>query len=153
MARIRVEEVPPQIVAVQRRQVAVAGLPAFIGGAAAAVEDAVGRAGGVVAGPLFGWYHAAPADVADVSVGFVVAGLPVGDLGDVEVVLRPGSLAAVALHVGPYGALEETYRELEVWLDTRQLDPSDELWEEYLSDPEADPDPTTWQTRLVRPLV
>ena len=154
MARIRIEEIPAQPVAVVRRQVPVTELPAFFAEAAATVEAAVAGAGGVVAGPLFGWYHEPPAGAAvDVSVGFAVAGLPVGDLGEVEVLVRPGALAAVALHVGPYDALADTYRELGVWLDTRQLDPADEFWEEYLSDPEADPDPATWETRLVRPLV
>lgn len=154
MTRIRIEEVPAQPVAVVRRQVPVTALPAFSAEAAGTIEAAVAAAGGVVAGPLFAWYHEPPAGaVVDVSAGFVVAGLSVGDLGEVEVRVRPGALAAVALHVGPYDTLADTYRELDVWLDTRQLDPSDEIWEEYLSDPEADPDPATWETRLVRPLV
>jgi len=154
MVRIRIEDVPAQTVAVVRRQVPTVSLPAFFAEAAAAIEAAVLAAGGVVAGPLFGWYHEAPGGGhVDVSAGFAVAGLPVGDLGEVQVLVRPGSLAAVALHVGPYDALADTYRELGVWLDTRQLDPAEEVWEEYLSDPEADPDPATWETRLVRPLV
>lgn len=154
MAQIRIEEVPAQPVAVVRRQVPVTALPAFFAEAAATIEAAVTAAGGVVAGPLFGWYHEPPTGVVvDVSAGFAVAGLSVGDLGEVEVRVRPAALAAVALHVGPYHALADTYRELDVWLDTRQLDPAEEVWEEYLSDPEADPDPATWETRLVRPLV
>jgi effector-binding domain-containing protein len=154
MEHIRVEDVPTRLVAVVRRQVPVDGIAGFYGEAAAAVEAAVEHAGGVIAGAMFGWYHATPTDVVDLSVGFPVTSLPVGGLGgEVEVEQRPGGLAAVVLHIGPYDALPETYRQVDVWLNTRQLDPSPECWEEYLSDAESDPDPETWETRLVRPLV
>jgi effector-binding domain-containing protein len=154
MLHITVEDVPSQTVAVVRRLVRLNELPGFFGEAFVSVEAAVERAGGVVAGPPFGWYHDTPTDEVDVSAGFVVTGLAEGPLdGNVEVAKRPGGLAAVVLHIGPYDAMEETYRELGVWLNTRQLDAGAECWEEYLSDPEADPDPATWETRVVRPLV
>lgn len=153
MAWIRVEDVPARVVAVVRAQLPAAGAAALLGSSAATIEAAVLAAGGVVAGPLFAWYHAPLGADAPVSVGVAVVNLGVGDLGDVDVVRRPGGLAAVALHVGPYDALADTHRELDVWLNDRQLDPAEEFWEEYLSDPEADPDPTTWETRLVRPLT
>lgn len=154
MEHIRVEEVPSRLVAVVRRQVPVDVITQFVSESATAAEAAVEHAGGVIAGALFAWYHGAPSDVVDVSVGFPVTGLPVGGLaGGVEVEQRPGGLAAVVLHIGPYDTLPETYRQLDVWLNTRQLDPSAECWEEYLSDEGAGLDPEAWETRLVRPLI
>ena len=154
MTHIRVEEVPARLVAVVRREVPVTALAAFYADAAAAVEEAVSGAGGVIAGPLCGWYHAMVDGTFDLSAGFPVAGLAVGPLdGEVLVRQRPGGMAAVALHLGPYDTLQDTYRAVDVWLNDRQLDASDEDVEEYLSDPGADPDPATWETRVVRPLV
>ena len=154
MSRIRIEELPEQAMALVSARVALGGLPAFFGRAATAVEQAVQEAGGVVTGPLVGWFHPMPGAAAAVSAGFAVRGVPFGSLApDVEVVRRPGGLTAVALHVGPYDTLEQTHRELGVWITGRQLDVAEDWWEEYVSDPAADPDPQAWETRVVRRLV
>lgn len=154
MEHIGIEDVPARLVAVVRRTVPVDGLGPFYVEATAAVEKAVERAGGVLAGPLFGWYHESGAEVVDVSAGFPVSGLSIGVLdGEVEIELRAGGLAAVVVHTGPYDALPELYRKVRAWIDARQLDPSPECWEEYLTDGDTNPDPATWETRLVRPLV
>ena len=153
MAQMSVMDVPAQHVAVVRRTVEMSELPTFFAEAFGAVAAAVARAGGVVVGAPFGWYHGIPAETVDVAAGFPVSEIDVGALeGDVEVVERPGSLAATAMHLGSFETLADTYRELEAWLRERQLDQAAHNWEEYLSDPEAQPDPGTWETRIVWPL-
>ncbi|MEZ5096424.1 MAG: GyrI-like domain-containing protein [Nocardioides sp.] len=71
--------------------------------------------------------------------------------GGVLVHERPGGRAAVGVHVGPYDELAKTYDELRAWLLDRDLTAREEMWEEYLTPPEADP--STWQTRIVAPLA
>ena len=64
---------------------------------------------------------------------------------------RPGGRAAVAVHVGPYEGLADTWGRLLGWLAEQGLQPGPEMWEEYLSPPEGDP--ATWRTRLVALLA
>lgn len=151
MAQMKVEDVRPQRVAVIRRTVAADALGPFFTDAFALVPDAVARAGGVVVGSPFAWYHGAPRESVDVAAGFPVDGLEHGELPpDVVVLDRPGGMAALALHVGPYDELPRAYRELEVWLRDRAFDVGDDSWEEYLAAEAEGGDP---ETRIVWPLV
>jgi effector-binding domain-containing protein len=38
------------------------------------------------------------------------------------------------------------------WMGERGLEPREDMWEEYLTDPRAEPDASRWQTRLVLPV-
>ena len=64
----------------------------------------------------------------------------------------PGGRAAVTLHTGPYGGLAATRGQMTAWLAERDYPLSGPMWESYITDPGAQPDPTTWQTRIVAPL-
>ena len=153
MSQMGLTDVSAQQVAVVRRTVAMAELGSFYTEALGAVAAAVESAGGTLAGPAFGWYHGVPAETADVAAGFPVAGVPEGTLGGEVVVLeRPAGMAATTVHVGSYDTLTETYRALEAWLRSRELEPADIVWEEYLTGPETQPDPSLWQTHVVWPL-
>ena len=151
MAQMKVEDVRPRRVAVIRRTVATDALGPFFTDVFALVPDAVGRVGGVVSGEPFAWYHGAPTHEVDVAAGFPVDGLEPGEVPpDVVVLDRPGGMAAVALHVGPYDDLPRAYRELEVWLRDRAFDVGDDSWEEYLADDEEAGEP---RTRIIWPLI
>jgi effector-binding domain-containing protein len=153
MSQISLAEVPAQPVAVVRRTVQMSELSGFYSTALGTVAAAVANAGGAVTGPAFGWYHGIPTDSVDVAAGFPVSGVADGPLaGEVVVLERPACLAAAAMHVGSFEGLADTYRELEAWLNDRQLDRAAHSWEEYLSDPQSQPDPADWQTRIVWPL-
>ena len=153
MSQINLVEVPAQHVAVIRRTIQMSELSGFYGTVLGSVAAAVQRAGGAIVGPAFGWYNGTPTETVDVSGGFPVSGLAEGALdGEVTVLERPACLAAAAMHIGSFETLADTYRELEAWLRDRQLDRAEHSWEEYLSDPETQPDPEDWQTRIVWPL-
>jgi effector-binding domain-containing protein len=151
---IAITEVPSQLVAMERKTIPMDGFPEFFDRVFGEVIAAVNAARGTVAGPPFGWYHGMPADTADVAAGFPVGGMAEGPLqGDIAVVQRPGGRAAVAMHVGPYETLAQSYEQVQRYIaEHDELVPRDEMWEEYLTDPEAEPDPATWQTRIVQPL-
>jgi effector-binding domain-containing protein len=149
---VEIIEVPTQLVAVERKTIPMSGFPEFFERAFGELMAAVSAATGTVVGPPFGWYHGMPTDTVDVSAGFPVSGLADGPLrGDIEVVARPGGRAAVALHVGSYDTLAESYQQVAQHLAAHDdLVPREEMWEEYLSEPSGDP--STWQTRIVQPL-
>lgn len=150
MVDVELVEVPSEIVARVRARVPVQDMTTFFGAAFEQVMRAVPEAGGTVSGPPFGWYHSMPTDAVDVSAGFPVAGdVHVPD-GGVVVEERPGGRAAVAVHIGPYDTMEATYAEVSAWLAEHSLQPREDMWEEYLSEPTGDP--ATWRTRIVMPV-
>lgn len=149
MVRFEVVEVPERRVATLRRVVQMAELPGFFASTFGVVAAAVEAGGGAIAGPPFGWYHGSPGETVDVAAGFPVEGWDGGG-GEVRVWQRRGGPAVLAIHVGPYDAMAETYAALRDWCTKRSVTLADDMWEEYLTGPEADP--STWQTRIVWPL-
>ncbi|MBK5224413.1 MAG: hypothetical protein JJE52_16375 [Acidimicrobiia bacterium] len=65
--RFEVTEVPPQSVAVVRREVPMAELAGFFDSVFGVVAGAVGQVGGAVVGAPFGWYHGTPGATMDVA--------------------------------------------------------------------------------------
>jgi len=155
MTDVSLDQVASAPVAVIRRSLAVAELPAFFQDAFAGVLAAVSAAGAQVCGPPFGWYRGVPGATVDASAGFPVpSGLslaPAGGPGPGAVVLeRPGGRAGVAVHLGSYDLLGRTYAEVIAWLSSQGLTPRGDMWEEYLSEPVGDP--AGWRTRVVVPV-
>jgi len=151
--RFEVTEVSPQSVAIVRREVPMAEMAGFFDSAFGIVASAVGAVGGAVVGAPFGWYHGTPGATMDVAAGFPIDGIVEGELDDdVTVVVRPGGRAVAAMHVGPFDELQGTYSAVEVEMAERGLEARDDMWEEYLTDPDDQVDASLWETRLVFPL-
>jgi effector-binding domain-containing protein len=113
----------------------------------------VAEAQGVaITGPPFGFYPRMPTDTVEVAVGFPVSA-PVTPNGDVIPFELPGGRVVTGIHVGPYENLEASYRELTDWAAAQGLSLAGHMWESYLTDPRAEPDPATWQTRITCPLA
>ena len=55
-------------------------------------------------------------------------------------------------HVGPYEALHRTYAVLEQALAAAKLTPTGPARESYETNPEDEPDPQKWVTRIVWPV-
>ncbi|GAA2741757.1 GyrI-like domain-containing protein [Terrabacter aerolatus] len=145
MNEIRTVETTEQPTAVVRSTVAMDELPAFFARAFATAAATIGQQGQAPAGPPFGLYRGMPTTVVDVEAGFPVA-RPVEAAGEVVPSTLPGGSVVEAVHVGPYDTMGETYGQVERWMVDRQLVPGPVVWESYLSDPEREPDPTTWRT-------
>ena len=152
MTTFTVETLQAQPAAVFRAEVAMADLPAaFERGFHATFAAAQAQGVGVV-GPPFGFYPRMPTDTVEVLVGFPVA-TPVSPTDDVARFELPSGPAVVGVHVGPYDGLSETYDELAAWAAAEGHLLADHMWESYVSDPEEEPDPATWETRIVWPLA
>lgn len=145
---------PTRTVAVVRRRLPMAELPAFYDTAYRAVGAQVAAAGGEVTGPAIGWYHGMPDPTVDVAAGFGVDGLAEGALDDDVVVLPlPGGDAAVATYVGPYDGLGEAWAVVEAWRSRAGVAGRGDFYEEYVTDPSPEGDPNRNVTRLVLPLA
>jgi effector-binding domain-containing protein len=58
----------------------------------------------------------------------------------------------VALHTGPYEDLPAAREALKAWLREKGKSASYPIWEEYLTNPHEEPDPSCWETRLCQPI-
>jgi effector-binding domain-containing protein len=113
----------------------------------------VAKAQGVaISGPPFGFYPRMPTDTVEVAVGFPVSA-SVTPEGDVTTFELPGGQVVTGMHVGSYESLESSYRELTEWAAAEGHSLAGHMWESYLTDPRAQPDPATWQTRITWPLA
>lgn len=86
----------------------------------------------------------------------MLIGVPVGTAspgeGDVQGGELPGGPAAVAVHVGPYDRLGETYAAMERWMEANGCRPGGAPWEAYVTDPGEHPDPKDWRTEIYWPI-
>lgn len=146
MTDVVIRDEPERVTVVVHRVVPMPDLPDFFARAFTATAAAARDQGTTLAGPPFALYHGMPGeDGVDVEAGFPVAAAVPGT-GEVVTSLLPGGPAAVAVHVGPYERLVDTYAEVQARLAAQGLTPANEMWEEYLSDPATEPDPQTWRT-------
>lgn len=137
--------------AVVRVQIPLADLPAFFARAYPAVLAVLAGQGRAPVGPPFAWYAGPPTDEVYLEAGFPVDA-PIEATGEVVPSHLPGGRAATAVHVGPYSTMTATYDMLRGWILAHGLIPTVAMWETYLTDPAADPDPSTWRTEIHWPI-
>lgn len=150
---IEIVTLQPQPALTIRGKVAMDDLPAFFGRAFTSVPEAAADAGVEIVGPPFGLYPSMPGATVEVEAGFPVAAAMRGAAGDVHDLLLPGGEVVQALHTGPYDTIVETYAALAEWMRERGVAPAAGVWESYLSDPEAEPDPQQWRTLVCWPVA
>lgn len=145
-----------QPTAVVRETVPMAALRDFFDRAFGAVIGAVQQQHVQLAGPPFALYRGMPTDVVDVEAGFPLAApFPGAGGGDTAVIAGtlPAGQVYEAMHIGPYATLQQTYGAIMARMREDGVDPGGAMWEYYLSDPGAEPDPAKWQTLVVWPVA
>ena len=142
----------PRRTAVIRLTVPRSEIHLVMGPAIGEVMAALAAHGVAPAGPVFSHHLRMDPDVFDFEVGVPVEGgfEPSGRVVEGSL---PEVKAARTVHHGPYDGLGAAWGELQAWVASRELVPAAYLWESYLSGPESDPDPATWRTELVQPLL
>ena len=145
-------ELEPRTLLGVHETVKMADLTEYFGRAFGASAAELARQGLAPAGPPLAVYHGMPTDTVDVTAGFPVAG-PVHATADVVVTDLPDGAAISSVYTGPYDGMTRTYDEIAAWLQANNLTTRADMWEEYLSGPDSDPDPATWKTRIVFPLA
>lgn len=141
-----------QPTAVVREKVPMDALTQFFGRAFSTVMAAVQAQNVQLAGPPFALYRGMPTQTVDVEAGFPV-NANFTDTEGVATGTLPEAEAFEAIHLGPYDTLDRTYGLIQERMRAEGFTPSDMMWEYYLSDPETEPDPMKWQTRVVWPLA
>lgn len=151
MTGYEIRFVPRQDTAVMHLRCGLHEISTVMGEAFGKVFEAVTRAGGTPAGPVFARYFEFDEDIVDFECGIAVTAPFTGDDG-VKASEIGGCEAAVAMHIGSYDTLNETYDALQAWIEAQGRTPSPVMWEVYLTDPDQEPDPMRWQTEVYWPV-
>lgn len=101
-------------------------------------------------GPPFARFHAAARGRFRVEAGFPVD-VVIRTEGKVQPSWLPGGPVATTIHEGPYEEMEPAYRALAAWVGSHGGELGGDPWENFLSDPNEDPDPARWRTEIVQP--
>lgn len=116
------------------------------------VMAALSAQGIAPAGPWLTHHLRMSPDVFDfeISVPVTRAVAPVG-----RVVARelPAATVARTVYQGPYEGLGDAWGEFRKWVAAQGHTAAPSLWEVYLVDPSASPDPSAWRTELNQPLA
>ncbi len=143
-------ELDEQPTAVIRGRVPMDQLADFFDRSFGQLASTVAAQGVTIAGPAFALYSTAPTDVADLEVGFPVAGA-FSDDGDVVASSLPGGPTATLVHQGGYETLGESWQRLFEWATDSFFETAGPFWEVYVTEPSPDMDPADLRTTLYLP--
>lgn len=150
MYEIEVRDAVEQPVAVVHGTVDRDTIGSWLAGTYGVLAMHLQRIGVPITGMPFARYHRRNDGGID-----VVAGLPVASIVDRkdEVVpdTLPGGEMATTWHRGPYEEIGPAYEAIEAWLEQRGAEAVGDAWEIYHTDPEEEPDASTWLTEVVQP--
>ena len=147
----RVIECPARHTAVLRATVERSELSLFLSHALTAVLSAMESQGTVPGGEPFAYYHGTHDRTVDVEAGFpTVDGFIASD--DVVEGELPGGKTITGIHLGPYDTRRDTYALVSGWAIAHGLQPTGDMWEVYLTDPEREPDPGRWRVGVFLPV-
>ena len=103
-------------------------------------------------GPPFARYHSwDPEGDTELEAG-VPVDTEVECEGDIQFVELPACKVVTALHTGPYESLGPVYEAIQKYIDEKGLKIIGAVWEVYLTDPNAEPDPNKYQTQIYFPV-
>lgn len=151
MVTFELVDLQEQPTAVLRGAVPTADLPTFFHDAFSTVASSLAAHGLAPVGPPFGCYLSMPGEMVELVAGFPVVA-PIEPDDRVEPFTLPSGRAVTVTHVGPFEQLSHTYDALMHHASATGLALGEVMWEIYLTDPTAQPDPEQWLTRIVWPL-
>jgi effector-binding domain-containing protein len=141
---------PEQRTLVVTATLSVPEIGPWLGKAYGEIAGVLAGQGSEPAGPPFARYHPLGDGRHEVEAGFCVANA-VEPASAVRSSVLPGGPVAVTTHIGSYDVMEPAYAALASWVSDRGGEPTGDPWEIYHSDPEQQPDPSTWRTEIVQP--
>ena len=140
-----------QLTAVIHLTVSRAEISNVMGPAIAEIMSTITAQGATITRPCFSYHQKRPTDIFDFEVGFPV-NQPITADGRVKMSKLPAVKVIRTIYQGGYERLGAAWSELCKWIEAKELNMQESLWECYLTDPESSTDPAKWRTELNRPL-
>lgn len=144
-------QLQPQHALVVKRRVARSEIAATIAESLGKTFPYALQNGLAIAGRPFVRYSDVGPGLMTMETGTPLAA-PAPGVGDIEAITLPGGPAAVAVHMGPYDKLQDTYAAMERWMQEQGVRAAGAPWESYITDPAEDPNPATWRTDVFWPI-
>jgi AraC family transcriptional regulator len=145
------QELQPQHALVVKRRVARSEIAATIAESLGKTFPYALQNGLAIAGRPFVRYSDVGPGLMTMETGTVIA-TPAPGAGEIEPITLPGGPAAVAVHMGPYDKLQDTYAAMERWMQERGVRAAGAPWESYITDPAEHADPANWRTDVFWPI-
>jgi len=145
------KELQPQPALIVRRRVARSEIAATIAESLGKTFPYALQNGLAIAGRPFVRYSDVGPGLMTMETGTPLA-TPAPGAGDIEAITLPGGPAAVAVHMGPYDTLQDTYAAMERWMQQQGVRAAGAPWESYITDPAEHPDPANWRTDVFWPI-
>jgi effector-binding domain-containing protein len=141
-----------QITAIIRLTVPRAELRNVMGSGIGELMATVAAQGIGPAGPVYSHHLRMDPGIFDFEIGVPVTAL-VASAGRVKPGQLPATSVARTIYHGAYEGLGAAWGEFDAWIAANGHTPRPDLWECYVTGPEAGPDPAHWRTELNRPLA
>jgi AraC family transcriptional regulator len=151
MPSIERQELQPQHALIVRRRVARSEIAATIAESLGKTFPYALQNGLAIAGRPFVRYSDVGPGLMTMETGTPLAA-PAPGVGEIEAITLPGGPAAVAVHMGPYDKLQDTYVAIERWMQQQGVRAAGAPWESYITDPAEHPDPANWRTDVFWPI-
>jgi len=145
------KELQPQPALIVKRRVARSEIAATIAESLGKTFPYALQNGLPIAGRPFVRYSDVGPGLMTMETGTPLA-TPAPGAGEIEAITLPGGPAAVAVHMGPYDTLQDTYAAIERWMQQQGVRAAGAPWESYITDPAEHPDPANWRTDVFWPI-
>ena len=145
------QELQPQPALVLKRRIARAEIAATIAEGLGKTYPYALQNSLAIAGRPFARYSDVGPGLMTIEVGTPLAA-PAAGVGDIQAITLPGGPAAVAVHMGAYDKLQDTYAAIERWMQEHGVRAAGAPWESYITDPAEHPDPANWRTDVYWPI-
>ena len=142
----------PQLTAVIHLTVPREEIQEVMGPGISELMATVAAQGIAPAGPWFSHHLKMNPEIFDFEISVPITA-PIVAAGRVKPGQLPASTVARTIYRGPYEGLGDAWSEFIDWIEAEGHTPAPNLWECYLTGPEANADPATWCTELNKPLI
>lgn len=151
-AAVTLVTLQPRPALVMRATVAAGEIAAKLAEILPQVRKFAQSKGATPAGPPFAYYLAWNTDgTTDLEAGFPLTSAVAGE-DPIEAVTLPGGEAAMLVHTGSHDKLGDVHAELGAWVRANRRQTAGPVWESYVTDPGANPDPAAWTTEVYWPV-
>lgn len=142
---------PRQVVVVRGTDVPADDIRDFFDSSFQTLATTLAEQGIEASGPAFARYLPTPTETMDIEVGYPLHG-SVDATDQVQLSELPAGRAAQVVHIGGYDELSGSWERLTSWVQEQGARPAEGFFEEYLTEPTPDADPSDMRTRLNLPL-
>lgn len=146
--KINVIDFPAKTYAAIRKQITMDQVQPFLAESYSAIRTAIGKALLPMAGAPCSIYFTWDETTGSTDMAAAIPIPRPKNLGEVTTIQVPAAKAYTIDYFGPYQQIASAYDALDIYFAKNNLTPKQFVIEEYLTDPQQEPDSSKWLTRV-----